>query len=354
MPALKCRRAIKQNAPGPLGLAVASAVLAMAGCDDRPMTGAAPLNVLRVFGEVGQSPGQFIFPRAIDSDGETLWVIDKAARVQRIDPATGDPLGGWTMPDSAVGKPVGLTVAPWTDGSQCLWVPDTHYHRVMVYRPPAVKGGAAELVHQFGSYGREPGQFINPTDVAVLAGADGRPERIFVGEYGGNDRINIFDGQCTFVGSFGRLGSGDDPGDIQFDRPQSIAIEPAMRELVVVDSSNHRIGRFTLDGALVAWIGSPATAGTELGQFRYPYGLYLPGDGTALISEFGNNRVQQIDLKTGAGLGAWGRGGRGEGEVVTPWGITAIGSTAYILDSGNNRVIGFPAPRPRRMGGGSG
>lgn len=323
---------------------VFGAVGMLAGCDDRSK-GAAPFPVVAVIGELGQSPGQFIYPRALDNDGTSIWVIDKAAHVQRLDPKTGDPLCGWSMPDSALGKPVGVTIAPDEEGRSAVYIPDTHYHRLMVYRPPDSPGGAPQLLHQVGEFGEGPGQFIYPTDVAVLTGPNGRPERIFVAEYGGHDRINVFDAAFKFLFAFGSPGDSADPANIQFDRPQSIAIEPTMHELIVTDSSNHRVGRFTLDGRLVAWIGSPESAGTGLGQFRYPYGLFLPGDGTALVSEFGNNRVQQIDLKTGAGLGAWGRGGRGDGEVVTPWGVTVMGQTAYVLDSGNNRVLAYPAPK---------
>jgi iron(III) transport system ATP-binding protein len=332
------------------GLVACLAAVALAGCDDRPQA-AGPIRILGIIGEVGQSPGQFIYPRAIDSDGSSLWVVDKSARVQRLDPGTGDPLCGWQMPDSELGKPVGVTIAPGSDGRSCVYVPDTHYHRVLVYRAPSSMGEEPELLKQIGSFGEGPGQFIYPTDVAVLTGPDGRPERIFVAEYGGHDRVNAFDRDWNFLFSFGSMGDSADPGNIQFDRPQAIEIDTAAREVVVVDSSNHRLGRFTLDGKLVAWIGSPQTAGTELGQFRYPYGLCLLDGRTALVAEFGNNRVQLVDLATGAGLAGFGQGGRDEGSLVTPWGITVLGDMAYVLDSGNNRVQAFAAPRARAGGG---
>ncbi len=348
--------AMKGGPPTPIvprsaraGAVVVVVAFGITGCDDRPQ-GSASLPSPRVIGELGQSPGQFIYPRAIDNDGSAIWVIDKSARVQRLDPKTGDPLCEWTMPNSALGKPVGITIAPGEDGTPAVYVPDTHYNRVMVYSVPNSMGAQPKLLREVGENGFGPGQFTYPTDIAVLTGPDGKPVRIFVAEYGGNDRINIFDGAFNFLSSFGSMGDSADPANIQFDRPQSIAIEPTMHELIVTDSSNHRLGRFTLDGKLIAWIGSPETAGTGPGQFRYPYGLYLPGDGTALVSEFGNNRVQMVDLKTGAGLGVWGRGGRGDGEVITPWGVTVLGKTAFILDSGNNRVVAFPAPRGGRHG----
>src|SRR5438552_3206451 len=60
--------------------------------------GGRALAVKSMFGEVGLNPGQFTYPRAIDGDGKSLYVIDKAAHVQRMDPATGRATAMWTMP----------------------------------------------------------------------------------------------------------------------------------------------------------------------------------------------------------------------------------------------------------------
>lgn len=323
------------------------AALFVGGCGRSPSGAGGPLEVLATLGEVGLSPGQFAYPRAIDSDGRDLWVIDKAARVQRVEPATGDCLAGWTMPDSELGKPTGVTVGP--DG--LIYIPDTHYHRVMVYRPPTGADAPPELVGRFGEYGSGPGQFIYPTDVAISTGSAGEINRIYVAEYGGNDRVQVFDGSFRFLFAFGTIGRGDDPAAVEFSRPQSLAI--IGDALIVADACNHRLGRFTLDGSLVGWIGSPETAGDAPGRFSYPYGLCALADGTLLVSEFGNNRVQRIDPATGRSLAVYGRAGRGEGELAGPWGITVIGDRAYALDSGNNRVLAFPSPvaAPRREAG---
>lgn len=336
----------------PAGVLACAALAGGCGEGGSGVGDAAPLRVVAVFGEVGRAPGQFSYPRAIDAGAGSLWVIDKAARVQRLDPGSGRCLAWWQMPEWSFGKPTGVTVGPGADGAERLYVADTHYHRVMIYRPPDEPGGEPTLEASFGSYGTGPGQFIYPTDVAVLPAGDGRGvERIFVSEYGGNDRVSAFDGAHRFLFSIGRLGFAEDPGRVEFSRPQSLAIEPTMRELIVADACNHRLGRFTLDGALVGWIGSPGSAGAGTGQFRYPYGLLLPGDGTALVVEYGNNRVQHVELSTGRSLGVFGRTGRGEGELASPWGIAAIGETAYVLDSGNNRVQAFRLPGRRALAG---
>jgi len=75
------------------------------------------------------------------------------------------------------------------------------------------------------------------------------------------------------------------------------------------------------------------------------------GDGSALVAEFGGNRIQRIDLRDGRCLGLWGKPGRGKGEIATPWGVTVLGDRVYILDSGNNRVLAFKRPDLLKGGG---
>ena len=328
----------KRTAMAPL----IAAMLALIGCD--PASDATrPITPQVVWGETGDRPGQFFYPRALDADQQgRIWIIDKTARVQALDPDTGDPLFQWRMPNFELGKPTGMTFAPGSDGRELLYIADTHYHRVMVYRTPTSPGEREELVASFGSYGDQPGQFIYPTDVAVLADQrTGLPTRIYVSEYGGNDRISVFDPDYNFLFAFGSPGSSADPAGIEFSRPQSIAIDTRACQLVVIDSSNHRIGRFTLDGKLIAWFGGH---GSDLGGFDYPFGLRLLGDGTALVTEFGNHRLQRVDLASGLSMATLGREGSGDGELRAPWAVTTIGNRAFVLDSGNNRVIGFKSP----------
>ncbi len=341
-------------------LAAGIAVL-IAGCGDSGGSDSRPLSVVRAIGEVGISPGQFAFPRCLDSDHRSIWVIDKAARVQRLEAGTGRPISGWRMPEFAAGKPTGLCVFDPTgkDEDELLFVPDTHYHRVMVYRAPEDGATTNEPIASFGQYGTGPGQFIYLTDVAVLPTPDGKhAARLYVSEYGGNDRISIFEpddaGSYRFVRSFGHFGDSADPKNIEFSRPQSMEIDVGRNRLVVTDACNHRVGVFDLEGNLVRWIPGADQLTVDQTQlhdhsalFRYPYGLVLLADGTALISEQGAACISRIDLDHGVVLERQGRPGRGEGELITPWGVTVEGGSAYALDSGNNRVLSFAAPAPR-------
>lgn len=333
-------------------LTLASCLPLLAGCDrDLTRAGKAILPV-RTLGRVGLAPGEFNYPRAMDAGEGSLWIIDKSARVQRINPTTGDCEAWFTMPRFARGMPTGITLAPFLDGRPALYIADTHEHRVLVYDLPRGMGDAPELRAEIGSYGDGDGQFIYPTDVAVLADESGLAQRIYVSEYGGNDRVSVFDagktlrGEMGYLGSFGTPGSGD---GAQFDRPQSITLDRAHHEIIVADASNHRLGRFTLDGELIAWIDgraavpavSQSDARDETDGFNYPYGVLMLIDRRALVSEFGGSRVSLVDLASGEIRARYGHVGRGEGEIVTPWAIAGCDGLLYVLDSGNNRVMAF-------------
>jgi sugar lactone lactonase YvrE len=303
------------------------------------------------FGVPGRGRGQFNGPRVLAADPTSgdIYVIDKDARVQRFD-REGRHICEWPMPAFARGKPVGGSVGP--DGS--FVVADTHEHRFVAYSP------TGEIRWTLGSYGLGLGEFIYPTDAAFAP--DGR---MFVAEYGGNDRIQVFDRERKFLYAFGRAGSGP----VEFLRPQSIIYDAERDELYIADVGNHRIQVVTGDGEFRRAIGRP---GTGEGQFAYPFGLVLEiggvavtaitephaasaGEGgqqrTIVVAEHGNHRVQRLDAETGAVLGVLGGLGAGGGRLKYPWalepaGIGARGGQRFaVCDHGNARIVLFEFPR---------
>ena len=291
---------------------IASGVMFLGGCGN----GTQPEEV---WGATGTGKGQTVYPRGIcySRFDDTFFVVDRLARVQRLDDH-GTWLNEWRMPEFQRGKPIGLTIGPDAN----LYIADTHYARVMVYTP---KG---ELVRTWGSEGNGPGQFTYPTDVSFDAQG-----RVFVSEYGDNDRIQVFDGQGKYLYMFGRFGSGDG----EFARPESMVIDGAL--VYVADSCNHRIAVFRTDGRFVRNMGS---LGSALGQFRFPYGLDQDSKGHLIVAEFGNNRVQSVDKETGRGIRTWGVAGREKGQLAYPWGVAVDRKDrVVVVDSGNNRMQVF-------------
>ncbi|MEM7228622.1 MAG: SMP-30/gluconolactonase/LRE family protein [Planctomycetota bacterium] len=310
---------LRQCWPTARGMALvllACGIIVLPGCRNDIGDEPEPIRTRLIWGLTGAGEGQFMYPRgiAVDAERDRLFVVDKAARVQRFS-LDGDYEAEWQMPDFELGKPTGLNVGP--DGR--VYVADTHYFRVMVYDPD----GREHL--RFGSYGEADGKFIYPTDVAF--GPNGR---IYVAEYGGNDRVQVFERDGTFAFAFGEPGRGMG----QLNRPQSMVFNADRTELFIADSCNHRIVVTTPTGEIIRTFGS---AGREPGMLSYPYDLTILADGSLLIVEFGNNRVQHMDPK-GECLGVFGRVGRGDGELQYPWGIDATDRRVFVLDSGNNRV----------------
>jgi DNA-binding beta-propeller fold protein YncE len=260
-----------------------------------------------------------IYPRGIaySKSDDSFFVVDRQARIQHLD-RDGSYIHGWRTPVWTQGKPVGLTVGP--DGN--LYVPDTHYNRVLVYTP---KG---ELIREWGSFGTGPGQFIYPTDIAFDSKGN-----IFVSEYGDNDRIQVFDREGKVLYQFGKFGDG--PGE--FSRPQSMLIENDL--VYVTDECNHRIVVFRTDGAFVRNMGK---VGSALGELRFPYGLAMDSVGHLIVCEFGNNRVQLLDKETGKGLAVWGMAGREPGQLIYPHGVEVDKRDRVVaVDAGNNRLQVF-------------
>lgn len=375
-------------------LSILAASLLPPGCHRHPGTLAAlPIPGARALGGPGEAPGQFIKPRAIAKDATTLWVVDRSGRIQRLDPETGHCLQFFRLPATTLGFPVNVRVypSPAGDGAPALWVPDTHFQRVLVFALPPMPthtpGGpdapaqevSPPLLAQFGAAGEGPGQFIYPTDILVLTEPDGQTlNRVWVSEYGGNDRVQIFDASLKPLTAFGHFGApGEDvarpaqappTGDVAFQRPQSMVYDPRSGQVIIADSVNHRLGFFTKDGAWVRWLGgnstpggsepplaapppasgqappdAPETSSVSGGtlELKHPRGLKLLDDGTLLVVEFGAARLTRVDLQTGRAIQSWGRAGRGEGELAEPWAVEVIGKRAYVVDALNHRLVTF-------------
>lgn len=345
---------------GCVAAAAGCGALVLGGCGgESAALEAAPIEAEVVIGEPGRAPGQFSYPRAIESLGDGLLVIDKTARVQYL-ASDGAFRLGFDMPESDLGKPTGVTVGahPFEGGRQAVYIADTHYQRVLVFDAGVFLDGSfdgrmietPEPILSFGSYGWGDGELIYPTDVGVLASTDDEPvaERLYVSEYGGNDRVSVYEidrdaRTARFAFSFGVQGSGagtiGSSADVEFNRPQAILVNDTAGELVISDACNHRIGRFSLDGELIGWIGGEVSG--EPDRFMYPYGLTAIGDGQMLVSEFGHCRVHQLEIATGRTVATYGQPGRRLGELAMPWAIAISDGLAFVLDSGNNRVLGF-------------
>ena len=274
----------------------------------------------RVWGIHGTRPGWLHKPRAAAFDADDhLYLADLTDRIQVFD-RDGGYIRGWRTPEFNVDGPSGLTV----DRHGRLLVADTHFYRVLVYS----KDG--ELLFRIGDgvQGTTPGRFGYPTDVVI-----DRAGNFYVGDYGDNDRIQVFSPEGTWLRQWG--GHGYAPGE--FLKPRALAIDGEDR-IYVADSCNHRVQVFDTRGKLLRMWG---TRGSEPGQLSYPYDLAIGPDGDLYVCEYGNHRVQKF-TRDGKPLGVWGGPGRGPGQLYNPFAL-AVDSTGEVsvIDSNNHRVQRF-------------
>ena len=126
-----------------------------------------------------------------------------------------------------------------------------------------------------------------------------------------------------------RRGQLNGPAGIEFDEDDN---------LLVVESGNDRVQRFTKDGEHLACYGGP---GSGNGELRRPGGICLDGDGNIYVANWGNDRVQKF---TSDGLFLMSFGGSAEdgGGIDHPAGVAVdSGGDVYVTDWGNRRVVIF-------------
>ena len=87
--------------------------------------------------------------------------------------------------------------------------------------------------------------------------------------------------------SFGKLGSG--PGE--FDEPSGIAVDEG--NVLVCDTGNNRIQKFTADGHFITAVG---TKGSKPLQFRGPNGIaFNTSNKKVYIADLANHRIQVLN-----------------------------------------------------------
>lgn len=126
--------------------------------------------------------------------------------------------------------------------------------------------------------------------------------------------IFSFDADGRFIGVLGggrdgfRQASGFEPGSKAgfFDRPH-MAVTMKSGDIIVADTWNHRLQRFSSDGRFVGILGGREEgwrdAGAETLQSNSPSGFHAPvavsiaEDGRLLVTDWGNNRLKWIDTE---------------------------------------------------------
>jgi DNA-binding beta-propeller fold protein YncE len=288
------------------------------------------------WGSEGKGDGQFLSPVGVAVYRHDVYVADTGNHRIQYFAATGSFLGKWGSEGGGPGQfrePHGVAVA--RDGT--TYVTDKYNHRLQIFT------STGSFLGQIGSEGKGDGQFRCPTGVAVhpLSG------EIYVVDTL-NRRVQRFGPDGVFLGKW----SGEGEGRLGY--PLGIALSPRDDLVYVTEGGGaggrHRVLCFTAAGSFVTSWGSE---GSAHGEFRFPAGVAVTGDGYGvLVADKGNGRVQEFTSE-GYFASAWGRWGAGDGEFNHPRGLAAsrYEGLLYVVDSGNHRVQFFALPPPPICGG---
>ncbi|MDA7951317.1 MAG: hypothetical protein MPJ24_07490 [Pirellulaceae bacterium] len=302
-------------------VAFSGLLLFLVGCTESLFSG----GVVKVWGERGLSDGRFQKPRAmaIDAKGD-IYVVDMTARIQVFD-SEGVFKRSWRTPDSANGKPTGLSI----DNDGNLLVADSHYYQILVYTP---EGKLLSKKTLGGTKGDLPGQFDLVAD--VVQDSEGN---YYTAEYGEVHRLQKFSSEGEPLFSWGQVGEKEG----EFRRPQSLALDKN-DHLWVVDACNHRIQVFDATGSEPKLLSIWGSYGFDDGQLNYPYDLVFGDKGESVyLVESGNHRVQKFSLD-GKWKKSWGSRGRKEGQLFSPWALVRDSNGYfYVGDTLNHRVQKF-------------
>ena len=253
-------------------------------------------------------------PRSMTTGpNDELAVLDTSGRVLIYD-AAGVLLRQWKMLDVQFGRPEGIV---WLKDNSIV-VCDTHYHRLVWFD----QNGA--VLRTVGKQGREKGEFIFPVGIARDPA-----ENLYVCEYGGHDRIQVFSSDGRWLREFGSSGTG--PG--QFQRPSGLAWHDG--RVFIADSVNNRVHIYKDNGTYDGLLGD----GKQPLDFNLPYDIALGPDGAFYVIEYGAGRLSKIST-SGTMLGRYGSTGTDEGRFATPWGL-AVDSRMriYVADTKNRRIV---------------
>jgi uncharacterized protein (TIGR03663 family) len=292
-----------------------------------------------VWGTAGAETGQFNAPRsaAVASDGSVYVADSRNHRIEKFD-ANGQLVLVWgTYGASANGQiaqpgmfnePWGIAVGP--DGS--VYVADTWNHRIQKFDA----NGKFLLTWGYEGQADQIDALWGPRAIAVDAAG-----HVYVADTG-NKRIAVFDANGVGLTSIGVAGKGGvDAGYL--DEPVGVAVA-ADGSVYVADTWNMRIQVFKpgANGDYTSALEWPVDGWYGQSLENKPF-LALDKQGRVYVTDPESFRVLVFD-KGGQFLTTWGDGGTSNAQfgIVSGIAVSADGQV-YVVDSGNNRVMRFPA-----------
>jgi DNA-binding beta-propeller fold protein YncE len=194
-----------------------------------------------------------------------------------------------------------------------------------------------DYLYGWGEPGTGTGKFRAVRGIVAYNRKESGRDIIVVAD-GGADMLRSYTWNMMFIDKWGKAGEG--PGE--FREPRGVAIDAA-GHVIVADALNHRIQKTAVGTtSFLERPGEPILAfgkrGKGEGELETPTGVAVDAAGNILVVDTDNHRVQIYDPQ-GKFLSGFGKQGNGNGEFYRPSHI-AIDPKGriFISDTGNNRI----------------
>jgi len=179
------------------------------------------------------------------------------------------------------------------------------------------------VLSSFGGGNKSGRRFGRPINVTVAD--DGR---LYVSDVGTN-KVDVFNELESYLFSL------EAPG---LDRPTAVAVDMQHQLIYVVDTTNHRLAKFGLQGKLLGYFGE---RGDEPSQFNFPTDIDVDAQGHVYVLDSLNARVQVFD-EAGKFLRMFGERGTAAGSFGIPKNLAVSSSGhVYVTDALAHKVVIF-------------
>jgi sugar lactone lactonase YvrE len=221
-----------------------------------------------------------------------LYVIDfidtsGRARVQLFDPAGNLVRVICTFEVGAGREALDTPVGIVADVHGNFYIPDMGACCIKKYTPDG------EVLAMYGQEGVAENELNAPQDVDLDDEGN-----LYIADTD-NNRILKWspEGRCLLVLGINQpeendpdwLMAGEKPGE--FDGPKGVTVDAA-GNILVVDTNNHRIQKFSLTGECLFVFGEE---GEDAGEFSYPNDIQVDNEGNIYVSDLDGGRIQKFD-----------------------------------------------------------
>lgn len=273
-----------------------------------------PIPPSRVVGSTGSANGNLNHPMGLCVDASNnIYVADSYNyRVEKFS-SSGAYLGKFGGYGSGSGQFMNVTDVA-VDLSGNLYVTDNTLNNIFKF------DSSFNILTQWGSAGSGDGQLSGPNFIAC------KGSEIYVTETG-NRRVQVFDTSGGFLRKWGSSGAGNG----QFSTgPNGIALDNA-GNVYVAQCAN--VQKFSSNGAFMAIWSTVGGVGLDC-----LLGLAVDGSGNIYLGDYSNDQIIKMD-QSGNLIKKWGYSGTGLGDFDWPYDL-AINSTgeAVVSDYGNGRL----------------